>query len=114
MNTPIVLSIICALSVMLNIFFIWYVRSVLFKLLFVSENLRDIDQMIQNFAAHTKSVYELERFYGDETLEYLLIHAVDLSEQLEEFQGIISLTTEEEIEDGAEDEEVATAEEEEA
>jgi len=114
MNTSIVLSIICALSIILNVFFIWYVRNILFKLLFVSESLRDVDQMVQNFALHTKTVYELDRFYGDETLEYLLLHAVELLEQLEEFQGIISLTTEEETESGAENEEDISDEDEEA
>ena len=76
----------------------FYLRVVLAKLLFVSENLGDLDQMIVNFNNHLTSVYELETFYGDDTLHHLLEHVGDLSEQLQEFEDIFSLTTKENFE----------------
>ena len=51
--------------------------------------------MINAFAAHTKSVYELEMFYGDQTLEHLMNHAVSFNEQLETFEFIYALTEKE-------------------
>ena len=58
--------------------------------------------MVNAFANHVKSVYELESFYGDQTLEHLMHHAASLREHLETFEYIYSLT---EIEDTAEEEE---------
>jgi hypothetical protein len=65
-------------------------------LLQVSEELGDLHQMVNAFADHAKSVYELESFYGDTTLQHLLQHAISFSEQLETFEYIYSLTEEEE------------------
>ena len=99
MNTIITLSIILAISVSINVLLLVYLRNVLSKLLFLSENLGDLDQMLVNFNNHLASVYELDTFYGDDTLHHLLQHVGDLSEQLQEFEDIFSITTEEDIED---------------
>lgn len=98
MNTTLTLSIILTLSILINVFLVLYLRIILAKLLFVSENLGDLEQMIVNFNNHLASVYELETFYGDDTLQHLLEHVGDLSEQLQEFEDIFSLTTEENLE----------------
>ena len=98
MNATITLSIILTISILINVFLVFYLRDVLAKLLFVSENLGDLDQMVINFNNHLASVYELETFYGDDTLQHLLEHVGDLSEQLQEFEDIFSLTTEENLE----------------
>tara|TARA_R110000824_G_scaffold60744_3_gene162143 strand:- start:107 stop:448 length:342 start_codon:yes stop_codon:yes gene_type:complete len=98
MNTTLTLSIILIFSILINVFLVLYLRIILAKLLFVSENLGDLEQMIVNFNNHLASVYELETFYGDDTLQHLLEHVGDLSEQLQEFEDIFSLTTEENLE----------------
>ena len=98
MNTILTLSRALIISVGINVLLLVYLRDVLSKLLFLSENLADLDQMLVNFNNHLVSVYELETFYGDDTLHHLLQHAGDLSEQLQEFENIFSLTTEENIE----------------
>ena len=51
--------------------------------------------MVNTFAAHLQAVYELESFYGDETLNALLQHAISFNEQLDTFEYIYSLTEEE-------------------
>jgi len=99
MNTILILSTILAISIAINVLLLVYLRSVLSKLLFLSENLGDLDQMLVNFNNHLASVYELETFYGDDTLHHLLQHVGDLSEQLQGFEDIFSITTEEDIED---------------
>lgn len=90
----IILSAILTLSVFFNLGVFAYARTVVAKLLSVSEELGDLQTMIDNFAKHVKSVYELEMFYGDTTLEHLMNHAVSFSEQLETFEYIYSLTEE--------------------
>jgi hypothetical protein len=61
----------------------------------VSEELGDLQQMVNAFALHLKEVYELETFYGDQTLLGLLNHAISFNEQLETFEYVYSLTEEE-------------------
>ena len=88
----IILSAILFLSVLLNVGLIVYVRGAIVRLLSVSEELGDLQQMTNAFAQHLKTVYELEMFYGDETLNSLLHHAVSFNEYLETFEYIYSLT----------------------
>ena len=97
-----ILSAILLISVILNIGVIVYARSVLSRLLFVSDELGDLQEMVNGFAGHLKAVYELDSFYGDQTLRSLLNHAISFNEQLETFEFIYSLTLEKEAEDDAE------------
>ena len=53
---------------------------------------------ISKFREHLQSIYELELFYGDETLNALLEHTRDLEIYLSESQIFLSLS-EEEIEE---------------
>ena len=91
----IILSAILTLSVLFNIGLLVYARAVVIRLVSVSEELGDLQQMVNNFAHHLKTVYELDSFYGDETLRGLLEHSIALNEQLETFEYIYSLTEEE-------------------
>tara|TARA_R110002012_G_scaffold232289_1_gene405053 strand:- start:247 stop:564 length:318 start_codon:yes stop_codon:yes gene_type:complete len=97
-----ILSAILAISIVLNIGIFTYARAVLSQLLFVSEELGDLQTMTNAFAEHVASVYELETFYGDETLKSLLDHAISFNEQLETFELIYSLTEQEEQDDTTE------------
>lgn len=89
----IILIAVSTLSVMINIGFFIYTRGILARLLFVSDELGDLQDMVDGFAKHLQSVYELETFYGDQTLQGLLEHAVSFNEQLETFEWVYSLTT---------------------
>lgn len=84
-----------ALSMIFNIGVFVYARAAIARLLQVSEELGDLQQMVDAFAKHAKEVYELESFYGDPTLQHLLQHAISFNEQLETFEYIYSLTEEE-------------------
>ena len=83
------------LSIIFNIGVFLYARGAISRLLFVSEELGDLQNMINVFAKHLKAVYELDSFYGDETLRNLLNHAISFNEQLETFEHIYSLTEQE-------------------
>ncbi len=65
------------------------------QLLSVSEEMGDLKSLISNFSNHVSEVYELEMFYGDQTLQNLVDHARSLDEQLDTFEYIYSLTEEE-------------------
>ena len=94
----IILSCILTLSIIFNVGVFVYARAAIARLLFVSEELGDLHQMVNSFATHVKSVYELDTFYGDQTLKHLLDHAVSFGEQMETFEFIYSITEEEQEE----------------
>jgi hypothetical protein len=99
----IILSAILFISMLFNVGVFIYARAAISRLLFVSEELGDLQDMINSFARHLKTVYELDSFYGDETLNGLLKHAISFNEQLETFEFIYSLTEEgERIDDDGE------------
>ncbi|MAG28444.1 hypothetical protein CMI47_23195 [Candidatus Pacearchaeota archaeon] len=100
----IILSAVLLFSVIFNIGLVIYVKGAIVRLLSISEELGDLQQMINSFANHAKSVYELEMFYGDETLSHLLEHAVSFNEQLETFEYIYSLTEAQELEEEGKEE----------
>ena len=104
----IILCAITVLSVALNICVFLYARSAISRLLYVSNELGDLKDMVDSFSNHTESVYQMEMFYGDQTLEELMNHAQSFNEQLETFEFIYSLTSGPTIEQ--EDTELATEE----
>ena len=85
------------------------ITKLLNKLLFVSENLSDLVEIVKNYGNHLKQVYNLDMFYGDETLNALLQHEISFNEQMETFEFIYSLT---EAEGDAEDDDGKDSEEE--
>ena len=96
----ITLSAILLISALMNVGLMLYARAAITQLLSISEELGDLQAMIDTFAKHVMSVYELEMFYGDETLKHLMEHAVDLNETMGNFEYIYSLTeNDREVED---------------
>jgi len=105
-NLEIILAIILLISIGLNVGLVYYARVAIIRLLSISEEMHDFKMMVDALATHLESVYELEMFYGDETLGGLMEHAKSFNEQLETFEYIYGL-----IEEDAE-EEIDTDEEE--
>ena len=101
------LSIIFLISILLNVFLLVYLRYLLPRIYFVSENLNSLVKSVVVFRDHLNAVHELERFYGDETLGTLLKHSVGLVEVLDDFEDIYMLAEEEEDENDDEYEEDA-------
>ncbi len=98
-NLEITISIILTVSLVLNVGLGYYVRNAIIRLVSISEEMYDFKEMVDSFAVHLERVYELEMFYGDETLGALLEHARSFNEQLETFEYIYGL-----IEEDAENE----------
>tara|TARA_R110000822_G_scaffold238178_1_gene368407 strand:- start:197 stop:544 length:348 start_codon:yes stop_codon:yes gene_type:complete len=93
-------------SIAFNTFFIWYIKNLLSQLYFVTSNLSGLVDETISFRDHLSSIYELEVFYGDETLASLLAHVGQYSETLSDFEEIYTLLDEEELkENDADDDE---------
>ena len=88
----IILFSILLISLIFNAGVFAYARAAISRLLMVSEELGDLQTMINSFSTHLESVYELDSFYGDETLNGLLQHAISFREQMETFEFIYTLT----------------------
>ena len=99
--------IFLVLSILLNIFLIWYTRNTLKNLLYLSENLGLLHDVISEFGEHLGEVYELERFYGDPTLTRLLEHSKAVKGELDKYEDIFLLSEpldeEEDLLDGKEE-----------
>tara|TARA_Y100001973_G_C5193690_1_gene332730 strand:- start:964 stop:1290 length:327 start_codon:yes stop_codon:yes gene_type:complete len=64
---------------------VWYIINLLRQVKYYDEELTENTTVINNFTNHLKSVYELETFYGDETLRHLLQHAQDLTSVFDQY-----------------------------
>ncbi len=106
------LLLILILSLCANVGLIIYLRGAITRLLSFSEEMHDLQSMIDNFTTHITGLYQLEMFYGDETLQHLMEHATDLNKQLSNFEYIYTLVektddTETEQTDAEEEEETS-------
>lgn len=90
-----IFTILFALSILLNIFLIWYCRNLMFSLYDVSNNMQALVEEVLSFDQHLNNVHELEVFYGDETLGNLIRHSRGLTETLEDFAEIYTLFSKE-------------------
>jgi hypothetical protein len=108
-NFTIWLGIALIVSVMANFFALWYIRRLLSRLFFVAENIGDLVDLIDNYKNHLRTLYELEQYYGDENIKFVLSHTTSLLEVLEEYEEIYMI-----VEESEEQEELEENEEEDA
>jgi len=91
-----------AFSVSANVFLLWFARKSSGRLTIVASNIDEIMSALENFENHLETLYEMETFYGDETLHSVLMHAKGITEFLSEFEDIYELS--DELPDEAEEE----------
>lgn len=99
-------------SLLLNSVLIWLSVKQARNLSYISENANDLVDIVSNYRNHLKKIYEMEMFYGDETLEYLMEHTRSLVEILEDQYGDIMFIAEP-LEINYKEEEIAEENEEE-
>jgi len=92
------------LSIIVNIFFIWYLRNVLRDYFYVLDNLEDLFDVVDEFSTHLQGVHELETYYGDSTLQQLIKHSKVVVGEIEDYKNALTVAEEgdEEEEDGPE------------
>jgi hypothetical protein len=86
-------TIMCLiLSIMGNFFGAWYIRKLLGKVLFVSQNLTDLVDLLETYRNHLRKIYSMEMFHGDETIKFLIQHTNSLLDVLEDYSDIYLMT----------------------
>lgn len=91
-----VLGMILTLSLVINVVLFMYSRNVTRKLGMIANEMADLRDATTSFANHVRSVYELEMFYGDQTLQALMDHARSFRDYLGEFDYIYIIEEQEE------------------
>ena len=86
------LSLALAFFIFLSVILVWYIRYALKKLLFISDNLNELLEIVEEFGAHLSSVHELEIFYGEPTLQELMKHSRHVEEYMSKYREIYELS----------------------
>tara|TARA_R110000824_G_scaffold332637_1_gene519237 strand:+ start:19616 stop:20023 length:408 start_codon:yes stop_codon:yes gene_type:complete len=97
------LTLALLLSLSANIFMLWYVRNLLRNMLELIGNIVEFQGELSLYREHLQSIYDLEMFYGDETLGGLLDHGKSLIESIDKFDEFIDLLDGEEMEEEEEE-----------
>ena len=80
------------LSIIGNFCGAWYIRRLLVKVLFVSQNLTDLVDLLETYRNHLRKLYSMEMYYGDETMQFLIQHTNSLLDVLEDYSDIYLMT----------------------
>ncbi len=86
------LSVALLLSLVTGGFMWWYIRKLLAKFLFISQNLEDLVEMVENYHKHLKHVNNMDTYNGDETIGYLLRHTQGLIDILQQYRDVYDIT----------------------
>ena len=93
MTIEIWLGTALVLSIIMNLFLVWFSREQSQRLSYISQNLNDLVEIILNYKEHLRKVYSLEMFYGDETLKFLMEHTNAITKLLDEQYGQVIYIT---------------------
>jgi vacuolar-type H+-ATPase subunit I/STV1 len=93
MTINIALALGLIASLVINFFTFWYVRQLLGRLRWISENINDLTQIIKIYQNNLQDVQQLEQFYGDKEIRNLVLHTASLLDVLDDY-GEVTLITE--------------------
>lgn len=88
-----------SISVVLNICFLLYLRVLLRKLYFVSENILGLLSLVEQYSSHLNVIYESEMYYGDESLQSLQEHTKMVLDEIAEYKDIYSIYSDPDLDD---------------
>ena len=94
MTIEVWLGLALAFSILLNSVLVWLSIKQSRRLSYISENIDDLLEIIENYKNHLRRIYEMEMFYGDENLEFLLDHTRSFIDILEKEYGDITFISE--------------------
>jgi hypothetical protein len=89
-NTALALGLI--MSLIINVFGLWYIRALLGRLRWISQNINDLVQIIEIYKSNLDGVQQLEQFYGDQEIKNLVLHTASLLDILEDYKEVVLIT----------------------
>ena len=92
----IALGIISGVLVVLLGVSVWYIRGLLALMYEVTSDIQGMQDGLEEFSKHLNNVYEMEMYYGDETLKQLIHHSKDLIDNINTFKNLFETENNEE------------------
>ena len=92
----IILSLLLVLSAVLNVLLVWYIKQLIDKLLYISNNIDELFETLDEYSNHVSEVYSMETYYGDPVIENLLSHSRNITKEVEAYGELKTLFKEEE------------------
>ena len=89
-----VIVILLVISISLNVIFVWYIRKLMQEFTYMSDNVEKTAGVLSTFTEHLEKLYELETYYGDESLKSLIEHSKQVLEDIKGFETVISSLSE--------------------
>jgi predicted PurR-regulated permease PerM len=76
---------ISCISLLFSLVLFWYTRSLIEYITLFTDDSKEVARSLQDYHDHLKNVYNMDLFYGDATLESLLEHTKNVTEELDAF-----------------------------
>ncbi len=92
MTINIALTLGLIMSLIINVFGLWYIRALLGRLSWISQNINDLVQIINIYRSNLEGVRNLEQFYGDQEIKNLVLHTTSLLDVLEDYKDVVLIT----------------------
>ena len=70
---------------------VWYVRNLLGLMYQMTMDVQEMEDRMVEFSKHLENVYEMEMFYGDETLAQLIRHSKEVVEGINQFRNLFEI-----------------------
>tara|TARA_B100000287_G_scaffold187396_1_gene177223 strand:+ start:57 stop:458 length:402 start_codon:yes stop_codon:yes gene_type:complete len=85
---------------------VWYIIMLLRRISSINEDVNDIFDYLEGFSEHLESLSQMSMFYGDETLQGMIVHSQEIMEKIYDYQLKYELDSEfDEEQEGDSDEE---------
>ena len=70
---------------------VWYVRSLLRVMYQMTVDVQQMEDKMVQFSKHLDNVYEMEMYYGDETLGQLIRHSKEVVDSINKFRNLFEI-----------------------
>ena len=86
-----ILSIITIILLIILGLAAWYVRGLLKLMYQMTVDVQKMQDKMVEFSKHLDNIYEMEMFYGDETLGQLIRHSKDVIDSIDQFKNLFEI-----------------------
>ena len=70
---------------------VWYVRGLLRVMYQMTVDVQQMEDKMVEFSKHLDNVYEMEMYYGDETLSQLIRHSKEVVDSINQFKNLFEI-----------------------
>ena len=77
-----VFPVLLFLSLLVIIALSWYIRQLITRVQTIDSDFEALYNKLDQFGTHLESIHELEMFYGDETLQSLIMHSQEIMQNI--------------------------------